>query len=190
MSYRALIFVVGLVCIPVTLPGQYGGRHAGSNSSGTNGSATRPADNPDLTDFKRAVAVEATEDQTAQFRALAKGTESARQTAHALQQLGPRASVNQATALQNAIDEAQRENRDFLKTFSDSQVAGLKKQTKKLSQSDAAITKEVKKLTADLEQNPPDPQRLASVAANLEQALAALQSDQNGLAREMGIETH
>jgi len=87
----------------------------------------------------------------------------------------------------NRIDvRIQRQNRDFLKTFSDAQASGLKKQTKKLTQSDAAVGKEAKKLSAQLERTSPDPQGLHQAAVHLDQALATLQSDQNGLAKGNG----
>jgi hypothetical protein len=66
----------------------------------------------------------------------------------------------------------------------------LKKQAKKLSQSDANLGKEAKKLSAELERIPPDPQRLQQIAVHIEQVLATLQADQNGLAKEMGTAAH
>ena len=174
----------------MALLGQYAGRHAGSNPGNNQGSSTAPADNPDLTDFKRAVAVEATDAQVTQFKALAKCTNVARQKAQILRQAGSEAAVKDATALQFAVDEVQTRDRDFVRTFSDAQASGLKKQARKLNQSDATVTKEARKLAAQLDQIPPDPQRLQEAATSLEQALATLQSDQNGLSKEMGMVAH
>jgi len=134
--------------------------------------------------------VEATDEQTTRFKVLAQYTEVARQQAQVLLQAAPEATVKQATALQNSLDDVQRASREFLKTFSDAQVSGLKKLTKKLSQSDAAVAKEMKKVSAQMDRTAPDPQGLHEAAAHLDQALATLQSDQNRLAKEMGIETH
>jgi len=174
----------------MVLVGQYAGRHGSSNPGNSQGGSTAPADNPDLTDFKHAVAVEATDAQVTQFKALAKCTNVARQMAQILRQSGSESAVQQATALQFAVDEVQRQDRDFLKTFSDAQASGLKRQTKKLNQSDATVTKEARKLAAHLDQIPPDPQRLQEAATSMEQALATLQSDQTGLSKEMGMEAH
>ena len=187
MNRQALFIAVACFCISTALYGQYGGRHGGSG--GNQGASTLPADNPDLADFKRAAAVEATDAQTTQFRDLAKSTELARQKTQALRQSVSENIVKQATAAQDAVDEVQRQERDFLKTFSDAQTSGLKKQTKKLDQSNTTVTKEAKKLAAQLDKIPPDPQRLQGTAANLEHALATLQSDQNALGKEMGVET-
>ncbi len=149
-----------------------------------------PADNPDLTGFKRAVAIEATDEQQTKFQLLAKDTESARQQAQALQKASLETAFKQATALQDSLDEVQRQDRDFLKTLSDAQASGLKKQAKKLSQSDANLGKEAKKLSDELERIPPDPQRLQQTAAHIEQTLATLQADQNGLGKQMGTAAH
>lgn len=134
--------------------------------------------------------MEATDEQTTRFKVLAQYTEAARQQARALQQAAAEATAQQATALQNSLDDVQRASGDFLKTFSDAQVSGLKKQTKKLSRSDGEVAKERKKLSGQMDRTAPDPQGLHEAAVHLDQALAALQSDQNALAREMGIETH
>lgn len=166
------------------------GRHGGSRSGNNQGSSTVPADNTDLTNFKHAVAVEATDTQVTQFMVLAKSTDAARQQAQALQRSGSEAAVKEATALQDAVDEVQRQDRGFLETFSEAQASGLKKQTKKLTQSGETVMKGAKKLAAQLDRIPPDPQRLKESATNLEQALAKLQSDQNELSKEMGIDIH
>lgn len=173
----------------MVLFGQYAGRHGGSKS-GSPGSSNVPADDPDLTNLKQAVAVEATGTQATQFRALAKYTEAARQKAQVLQQSGSGAAVSDATALQEALDEVQRQGRDFLNTFSDAQASGLKKQTKKLTQSDETVVRATKKLAAQLDQIPPEPQQLKDSATNLERALTKLKSDQTELGKQMGIDAH
>lgn len=184
---RAAIVAFAFLFIPAALFGQDAGRHGGSKS-GNPGSSTAPADDPALTNLKHAVAVEATDAQAAQFRVLAKCTDAARQRAQVLQQAGSDAAVSNATALQDALDEVQRQGRHFLNTFSDAQTSGLKKQTKKLNQSDETVVKGAKKLAEQLDQVPPDPQRLKESATNLEQALTKLQVEQNALSEEMGIQ--
>jgi chromosome segregation ATPase len=183
---RAAIVAFAFLCIPTALFGQYAGRHGGSKSG--NPGSTAPAEDPDLTNLKRAVAVEATDAQAAEFRVLAKCTDAARQKAQVLQQAGSEAAVSNATALQDALDEVQRQGRGLLNTFSDAQASGLKKQTKKLNQSDERVVKGAKKLAEQLDRIPPDPQRLKESATNLEQALTKLQSEQNALSKEMGID--
>lgn len=188
VTRRTLYLAVACFCLPLTLLGQ-SGRHAGRSTNGQ-GSSTAPADDSSLTDFKHAIAVEATDEQTTRFKVLAQYTDAARQQAQAVQKAAAEDTVKQATALQNALDDVDRASRDFLKTFSDAQVSGLKKQTKKLSQSDTAVGKEKKKLSAEMDRASSDPQALHEAAAHLDEALATLQTDQNALSKEMGIETH
>jgi len=166
------------------------GHHGGSRSGNSQGSSTATADNPDLTDFKHAVAVQATDEQQTKFKMLAQYTDAARKQVQVLEQPALEDAVKHANALQDSLDEVHRQDLGFLNTFSDTQVSGLKKQTKNVTQSDAAVAKEAKKLAAQLDRTEPDFQRLSQSAVHLGQALSQLQSDQNGLAREMGIETH
>ncbi len=192
----SFLIALFLMCFSVAAFGQYGGHHGGGSGAGSRGAAPgQPADNPDLTGFKHDVAVQATEAQTAQFQALVKSTEAARQKAIDLQQIGAAGdAVNltqHATSLQAAVVDTQKANRDFVNSFSDAQDAGLKKLTKQLNKSDAAVTKHATQLNTQLDKTPPfDAHRLASVAANLEKALTGLQSDQSALAKEMGIDSH
>jgi len=185
---RAVCIAAICLCTSLALPAQ-SGRHGGSHSA-SQGSSTTPADNPDLANFNRAVAVEATGEQKADFKLLVKYTEAARQQAQSLQKAAPDGAVRQAAALQDSLDEVQRQQRDFLRTFSDAQAAGLKKPARKLTQSGAGLEKEARKFSAQLDQIPPDPRHLQQTAVRLDKALAALRSDQNALATEMAIDAH
>jgi hypothetical protein len=180
---------VACLCIPLALLAQYGGRHGGANSSGNRGSATAPADNPDdLSGFKVAVAVQATEEQSALFTSVAKAADLAQRNAEALRRSTSDDAVHRATMLHNSIDEVQSESRKFFNTFSDSQSSGLKKQIKKLEQSESALSKEGKKLDAELDQIPPDSKRLLSLPGSLQKTLSLLQADQTSLGKAMGIQ--
>jgi hypothetical protein len=189
VSVIAVLFFL----FPFTVFGQHGGRRG--PSTGTSGGTSAPAENPDVAAIKHAVAVQATEEQIGQFRLMIKSTEAVRQQAHDLQQLGSSANnseglTSKATGLQNSVDEAQRENRTFRQSLSDSQQAGLKNLTKKLTKSDSAVSKDVKAISKQLEQGTLNSGWLASAAANLEKALALFQTDQINLGKEMGIQSH
>jgi len=178
---------------PLAVMGQHGGRHG--TSTGTSGGTTAPAEDSDVTTFKHAIAVQASEEQIGQFRLMIKSTAAARQQAHDLQQLGSNADnaeglTTKATGLQDSVEEAQRENRAFRQSLSDSQEAGLKNLTKKLTKSDSAVSKDAKAISKQLEQRTLNPGRLVSAAANLEKALALFQTDQLNLGKEMGIQPH
>lgn len=187
LSVLATLFML----VPLAILGQHSGRHSSASSS--SGTTAQPED-PDLVAFKHAVAVQATEGQIAQFRIMIKSTETARQQAHDLQHLGstPNDSevlTSKAVRLQNSVDEAQEENRTFRRSLSDAQDAGLKNLTKKVTKSDAAVTKEGKAISQQLEQRTLDPDRLKSIAPKLEKALAVLESDQLNLGKGMGTDS-
>jgi len=190
-SVSAIVLLFWL--FPPAVLGQHGTRHGTSTS--TSGGTSAPTENPDVAGIKHAIAVQATEEQIGQFRLMIKSTEAARQQAHDLQQLGSNASdseglTSKATGLQDSVEEAQRENRTFRQSLSDSQEAGLKNLTKKLTKSDSAVSKDAKAISKQLEQRTLNSGRLVSAAANLEKALALFQSDQLNLGKEMGIQSH
>jgi DNA repair exonuclease SbcCD ATPase subunit len=193
MRRSVSVIAVLFLLFPLAILAQHGGRHGGS--TGTSGGTNAPAQDPDMATFKHAMAVQASQQQIAQFALMIKSTEAARQQAHDLQHLGSDASdshglIGKATGLQNSVEAAQNENRAFRRSLSDSQEAGLKTLTKKLTKSDSAVSKGAKAISRQLEQGMLDWERLASAAANLEKALAALQSDQLNLGKEMGIQSH
>lgn len=178
---------------PLVMPAQYGGRQGAT--SGASGGTTTPEEDPATATLKHAIAVQATREQIAQFPVMIKSTEAARQQAHDVQHLSSDASdalelTQKATGLQNWVAEAQNETRDFRRSLSDSQEAGLKRLTKKLTKADSAVGKGAQAISQQMEQGPLNPARLASAAATLEKALAGLQSDQLKLGKEMGIPSH
>ncbi len=187
--------VIAVLCLlfPLAILAQHGGRHG--TSSGTPTGTTAPAEDPDIATFNHAIAVQASETQGVQFRLMVKSTEAARQQAQELQSLSSTttdsiALTHKATGLQVSVDEAQSENRAFRRSLSDSQEAGLKTLTKKLTKSDAAVSKSARSIAQQVDQGTLDSKRLASAAANLEKELVIFQADQFSLGKEMGIESH
>jgi hypothetical protein len=185
--------VMLLLLFPLAVLGQHGGRHGAS--TGTSGGTTAPAEDSDVATLKHALAVQASEEQIGQFQLMIKSAEVARQQAHDLQQIGSNASnsedlTSKATSLQDSVEEAQHENRAFRQSLSDSQEAGLKNLTKKVTKSDSAVSKDAKAISKQLEQRTLNSGRLANAAANLEKALVQFQSAQLNLGKEMGIHSH
>jgi hypothetical protein len=189
VSVIAVLFFL----FPFAVFGQHGGRR-GASTGASSGTTAQPED-PDVATFKHAVAVQAKEEQIAQFGLMIKSTEAARQQAHDLQQLDSNASnseglTSKANGLQDSVKEAQSENRIFRQSLSDPQAAGLKSMTKKLTKSDASVSKGAKAISMQLDQKTISSGRVVSASANLEKALAVFQSDQLNLGKEMGIQPH
>jgi hypothetical protein len=186
--------VIAMLFLSFQLPalGQRGSKHG---ASGTNGGTASQPEDPDVAGFKHAVAEQATDEQIGQFRLMAKNTEAARQQAQDFQDMGSKPGnsenlTSKATALQNSVEQALSDTRNFRRSFTDSQEATLKNQAKKLTKSDAALSKRAKAIGQQLERQTPNSSRLVSAAANLEKEIVVLQSDQIDLGKQMGIPAH
>ncbi len=171
-------------------------QHSGHHT-GTTGAAPAPTgqpESPDVITFERSIALQARPDQVAQFQEVRKSTAVACTQAHDLQQRSAGTNSSElsrgATALQDAVEDAQSDSRKFLDSLSDVQLSGLKKLTTSVVKANSAVTKECKALSTQLEKPPVDSIRLLSAAGQLEKALTAFQSAQLHLAQEMGIPQH
>jgi hypothetical protein len=183
--------LVALGLLLVASPEGLLAQHGGGGRRGASGPSARTAD-PGLTDFKQALAVQATSDQTSHFEELVKQTDTARKLALEFSKVKERPSdetewLRKSTALKDAVAETQSGNQEFLKSFSKSQKNGLKELAKKLEKADSEVGKQWKVLEKQLADKSSSTE--ASGAADLlETALEELQSQQVGLGKEMGIE--
>lgn len=195
--FALLIAGIVLCLLQCNLLAQHTGGHGGHGApTGGTGGAKGPGSQTDpdlLNNLHHAMAVQAFGDQPARFQSLAKSTEIAKQQAEALQQQAakPGSSADystQTTALARAIDDAQESNEDFMKSFSDSQKAGLKDLVKKLGKADSDVTKGWKALDQQLKRAKADGKRIADTAGKLAQALAKFHSEQLAIGAEMGLQ--
>jgi len=171
---------------------QRGGHGSGGRSGAPRAGGS--TSDPNLTDFNRALAVQATPDQATQFQTLAKGTEAARKQAQELQQLAAKANNSadfsqQTAALKDAVEDVQGGNKYFVKSFSKPQKEGLKELTKKLEKADSELDKQRKALDQRIEHPKGDSDGIAGTADRLEKALAEFLAQQLSLGKEMGIQT-
>jgi hypothetical protein len=190
------IFLIAFLLPPPIVMAQHGS-HGGASGSGTApaGSSGVPTDNPDLTDFKRAMQLQANPFQVAQYQTASNDTTDALKLAHDFAQVvaganNPADIQSQANALNDAVDDAQKSNAQFVEMMNDNQTSGLKKLVKKLSKAESAVSKQQKALGLEIERSNADPKRVAGEADSLEKALTEFQSSQINLAHEMGIQTH
>jgi hypothetical protein len=95
--------------------------------------------------------------------------------------------VSKANSLQDAVDKALTDTRNFLRSFSDLQDASLKNLARKLTKAGAAVNKSGKAIAQEAEQTKLNSDRLIRTAESLEKALVELQSDQFNLGKEMGV---
>ncbi|MGB6675597.1 MAG: hypothetical protein WBE44_02785 [Terriglobales bacterium] len=188
--FSVLVCQITLLACPSMLLAQHGGR--GTGAGPTTPAPSNPTPNSDISDFNRAVALQATPDQIAQFQRLKKSTQAARKETQNLIQLSQNASKphsSRYTDLNDAIDEARSSNLQFMRSLSTSQQSGLKPQTKKLAKADADISKQSRALAHESEQRPIDNKKIAGVVEKLDNALSAFQSEQTDIGKEMGIQS-
>lgn len=143
------------------------------------------AERDSLKDFHRALAVQATSAQIAEFHAWLKTTDLAKaQLQPLLQQPRPKASTS---ALDQVVETLRAGTRNFIDGFSEKQKAGLREQIRLLDRSDTDLADRQRKLDqAFLVSSTPAP-ALSNDASDLEKALDDFSSEQLALAREMGI---
>ena len=170
---------------------QHGG-HGGGGRGGAPKAGAADTSDAGLTDFNRALAVQATSDQTSHFPELTNSTETARKLAQELSHFttktdGATDFTRETAALKDAVEEAQGSNQDFVKSFTKSQKAGLKELTKKLEKADSEVAKQWKNLEKQLGEAKAATEGVAGSADKLEKALEELQSQQIELGKEMGI---
>ena len=186
-SLVLLCQIVLLMC-PSTLLAQRGGHSAGRPSTG----ASNPTLNTsDMNDFNRAIALQATPNQIAQFQQLNKSTEAAsKQAQNLIQPLKNAIAPNSSryTDLSDALDEAQTNIQRFVGSFSSAQQSGLKPQIKKLSKADSDLSKQSKALAQELERSQIDDKKLAAVAEKLDKSLTGFRTELIDLGKEMGIQ--
>ena len=184
-----------LVCGIVLLLNPYAllAQRRGGHGAGTARPPAGESSTDDLKDFKRAIALQASPDQVAQFRRLTESTQVARKSVQDLVKLAENASktdlFRSTDHLAGALDKAQTDNQNFLQSFSDVQKSGLKEITKKLGKANSDVTKRSKALTRDLERSRIAGQQISGAAEELDKALSDLQARQFAIGSEMGIQS-
>ncbi len=187
---RSLVLLCQIVLLTCssTLLAQRGGHSASRPSTG----ASNPTPNTsDMTDFNRAIALQATPDQVAQFQQLDKSTEAASKQAQNLIQAPNNASTPNSSRyadLSDAVDEAQTNIQHFVSSFSIAQRSGLKPLIKKLSKADSEVSKQSKALAHELGRSQIDDKELVTVTEKLDKALTGYRAELIDLGKEMGIQ--
>jgi hypothetical protein len=187
---RSLVLLCQIVLLacPSTLLAQRGGHNASRPSTG----ASNPTPNTsDMNDFNRAIALQATPDQVAQFQQLNKSTEAASKQAQNLIQAPNNASTpnsSRYTDLSDVVDEAQTNIQRFVGSFSAVQQSGLKPLIKKLSKADLDVSKQSKALAQELERSQINDKKLLAVTAKLDKALTGFRMELADIGKEMGIQ--
>lgn len=193
-----LIVGAGLLLAGGDLAAQRGGGGAGIGGAPVAGT-NRPGgvdEKDDLRGFHRAIAVQATSEQIAEFRAAMKKTEAASREFEELvksdsepaaaQSEAATAASARATSVRMAIETARTDTGKFLSGLSEAQKSGLKEVAAKLMKAESELGEQTKILDASGDARE-EAARIAGRADGLRRALANFRNEQDGLAVEMGI---
>jgi len=186
---RIVFLEIVLLMSPSALLAQRGGRGAGAGAGRPPTGAANTTPN-EVKDFDRAIALQATPDQVARFQQLTKSTEAARRDARDLLEHADSTKPESAryAQLNDAVGEAQSDNRKFVSSFSTPQQSGLKPLTKKLGKVDSDISKQSKAISQELGRSGLDAKKMAAVVEKLDKALTDFQIEQLDIGKEMGIQ--
>jgi hypothetical protein len=190
----ALVMGAGLLLPGARLYAQRGGGGGGMGGGGVpTAGAGRPGgveEKDELKGFHRAMAVQATSEQIAEFRGVVNQAEAARRDLDELVSgADSHASAKNAdewsarvVAVRQALDEARVETVKFVSKFSAAQKTGLKENAAKLMKAESELGDQEKVLDARGEVG-----RIAGGGEGLRKALGNFRSEQDNLAVEMGI---
>jgi len=167
-------------------------RHGGAGTGGSGISAiTHPSgvkEEDTLKDFHQAMAVQATSQQTAEFQALIKTTQTAQTELQTFSQQAQKGSADHLSreTINKSLEDARNETKKFQQGLSPAQKSGLREIEKRLGKADSDLEQEQKKLDDSLQAKAPVAD-LAARAENLSKALAEFSNQQLALGREMSI---
>jgi hypothetical protein len=188
---RLSFLICGIVLLTTasSLLAQRGGH---GTSAGRSPAGTNPVSNTsDISDFNRSIALQASPDQIARFQQLTKSMDTARNEAQDL--IHPAGDSKKPDSsryadLNDAVQEAQSNNRQFVFSFSLPQQSELKLLIKKLKKADSDLSKQSKALAQELERLTIDGSKINNVVEKLNQALTTFQADVLDVGKEMGIQ--
>jgi hypothetical protein len=168
---------------------QRGGAGLGSGAPVAGvGAPTGVDEKDDLQGFHRALAVQATSEQIAEFRAVVVKTKAADRALDQLVGASDSSAKNgdewgaRVVEVKQSLDAARTETGKFVSGFSLAQKSGLKEITAKLMKAESELSEQEKALDAR-----EDAARIAGGAEGLRKALGNFRSEQDDLAVEMGI---
>lgn len=183
----------GTINQPPGMGSSRGGRRPWIVIGGRNPSRVESEDD-ELKGFDRTIAVRATGGQSTAYNSMVKSTAAAIEQLHGLQELlrketSPSQFSSSSRALDQALEKARNENKQFLDSFSKLQHSGLKEITLKLVKADADVAQQANLLDRKIADAHPDIPEVVGSAKSLDQALENFHEQQFALGDEMGIET-
>lgn len=185
-----LCLVSTVLLCPCLLRAQHHGGHGiGGSVPGGNNRPTGVDETDPLKDFHRALAVQATNQQVAEFQALVKESESAKANLRrfvAKDRAMPESTVT-VTEIDKSLQALRVDSRKFVDGFSAPQKSGLKDTLKRLEKADSDLEAEEKRLDESQQAGSRASAELESRGESLTKSLMNFSSQELALGREMGV---
>jgi hypothetical protein len=149
-----------------------------------------------LKNFRRVMAVQATEEQRAAFARIAQSIQDASDRLQAFRESIQKAPASKlddgkfsdaTSTIDQAVERARASNHNFLISLSPAQESGLKETTKKLEIADSDLDRQSKAFDQVVHSVQPGGEQIAASAASLDKALASFQNEHLALGKEMSI---
>ena len=173
---------------PMLAQHQHGGGSAGGVSAG--GGGFIPNGNPGVSDFQKAIALQATPAQSAQFRSWMQSTAALSTRlgdfSHRSETGKPRDFTNELEVLKGQLEGNNMAHNEFAAGLSTSQRSALKKYTKRLDEASHALAEAF----AEITRTSGDSANGKLFTKGLERAIKAIaieQREQQRLADKMGV---
>lgn len=165
-----------------------GGDHAGH--------ASAPSVDSPVVDFRKAIMMQATDDQRMAFEKCKEATERVHQTTNIILGAGGNwhydSSVfsGQNEQLQSALSEMTATHVQFHHVLTEAQAKGLKKHLNKLEQFQNDLSSRAAQINNDVASSKPDSRRIYNDVNKIKQDLDKWRAEHSKIAEEMGIATN
>jgi hypothetical protein len=186
-----------LVSVSLLLPGTAMAQHHGGHGmagGGMPGGSNRPTgvnEKDTLKDFHRALAVQATTEQIAQFQALVKVSDAAQASLAAFlqqqSQVRPTGSGAIAVQVDQLLQNLRSDNQKFVDGFSAAQKSGLKDLVKKLGKAGSDLEANQHRFDESLDAKSSTNAGIQANGEGLAKSLTDFSNQDLALGREMGI---
>lgn len=182
------LLTVALILTPAFVLAQHGGHGGGSEPGGFGQSGPDRA----MRDLQKAILIQGTEEQRAQYKQYAGFAAQVREGAEALAGAdGPSISSAQARTHANQIREAlagmQQTHADFEAGLAELQRKAVGKQTKKMKSLSTDLTVRLQALDQELTREEPDGRAVAQRGKKLLEVIRNWQSEQQKVADKLGV---
>jgi hypothetical protein len=186
LSISALSLLTGTQSALAQQGGGGGGMGGGSGGGSGAGRPSGVSERDDLRNFHRAMALQATAQQSALFNTAIQDVESASAQLQAFRASAQKVPPAPAVPMHDLIERVRSSNQSFVASFSTAQKSGLKDILKKLAKEDSELAKQAQAFDQGLQSAKPASDQVNS-ASSLEKALTSFQTQQLALATEMSI---